>query len=772
MRARKVDNVLELVGGTPLVRINRMNPNPNVELYVKLESCNPGGSVKDRIGKSMIEAAERAGQLVPGKSVLEASSGNTAIGLAMACAVKGYKLTVTMSESASEERKKILRAYGAEILLTPGHMGTDGAIEEAYRLAREEPDRYLLVDQFNNEANWRAHYENTGPEIWEATEGKVTVVCFTLGTSGTVMGTSRYFRDHHPAVRVVGVEPYKGHKIQGLKNMKESYPPGIFDPSLPHAIVNIEDEPAYEAARRLAREEGIFVGMSAGAAMMAGMDEAARLEKGVVVALLPDTGERYLSTSLFVFKEAPVPLRFHNTLTRSVDPFKPNRPGKVGIYSCGPSLDGFADLGLCRRMVFADLLRRHLAARGLEVRHVLNLGDMDDRTITECIKQGAKLKDFTAAWEREFVQDMAQLGVLPADAYPRASDHVNDMVAQARALLEKGVAYEKLRSVYFSIRKHAGYGKMSRIDLARAQVDRGTVYDYYEKENPQDFTLIKRSTLAELKAGIYWSTPWGSARPGWHVECSTMATRYLGQPFDIHTASTDLVFPHGDNEIAIAEAVTGKPLANCWMHCEVVMAEGRKVSRATDNAITLRDALAAGFDAAAVRYWLLSTHYRTVLRYSTDELARAAAEVRRLNEFVARLRFMPAGERCPDLDQWLFEARQKWNEAMDNDLNVPMALGALFAFVRKVNGLVGKGKLDPDQNARVLDYVRSVDAVLSVVSHEPECGDAQVDALVAARDEARKRKDYAAADAARDQLASLGVQIIDTPAGTRWRRGA
>ncbi len=253
MTPRKVNSVLELIGNTSLVRINRLNPVPGVEVLVKLEGLNPGGSVKDRIALKMIEQAEATGELIPGKIVLEASSGNTAIGLAMVCAVKGYQLLVTMSESASEERKRILRAYGAQILLTPGYRGTDGAIEEAYLLAREEPGKYVLVNQFNNEANWQAHYEGTGKEIWEATEGKVNVVVVTMGTTGTLMGTTRALREFNPAVRVVGVEPFKGHKIQGLKNMKESYPPGIFKPDELCAIVSVDDDSAYAVARRLAR---------------------------------------------------------------------------------------------------------------------------------------------------------------------------------------------------------------------------------------------------------------------------------------------------------------------------------------------------------------------------------------------------------------------------------------------------------------------------------------------------------------------------------------
>ena len=589
----KVDSVLDLVGNTPLVRISRMNPVPGVELLAKLEFMNPGGSVKDRIALRMIEQAEAAGDLTPGKIVLEASSGNTAIGLAMVCAVKGYQLLVTMSESASEERKRILRAYGAQILLTPGYQGTDGAIEEAYRLAREEPAKYVLVDQFNNEANWQAHYDGTGKEIWQATGGKVDVVVLTMGTTGTLMGITRALRELNPAVRVVGVEPFKGHKIQGLKNMKESYAPGIFKPEELRAIVNVDDDSAYETARRLAREEGIFVGMSAGAAMKVALDEARTLGNGTVVALLPDGGERYLSTSLFVSETVPQPLRFYNTLPGKIEQLEPVSPGKVTIYSCGPSLDGPPDLGLCRRVVFSDVLRRYLEYRGYQVKHAMNLGDIDDRTVKECLKAGEKLRPFTARWEKVFLESLDTLRVKRAHHYPKASEHVTDMIEQTRGLLEKGLAYEKLRSVYFRIGSFPGYGKLSGIEPERMRSEASTNYDYYEKDHPGDFALFKRPTLAELKAGIFWPTPWGNARPGWHVECACMAVRYLGQPLDIHTASTDLVFPHGDNEIAIACGLQAKPLAKLWMHCEVVMADGRKVSRAAGNDLTLQDLLAA-----------------------------------------------------------------------------------------------------------------------------------------------------------------------------------
>jgi len=765
MPPRRVNSVLELIGNTPLVRINRMNPVPGVEILVKLEGLNPGGSVKDRIALRMIEQAEALGELTPGKIVLEASSGNTAIGLAMVCAVKGYQLLVTMSESASEERKRILKAYGAQILLTPGYRGTDGAIEEAYRLAREEPEKYALVDQFNNEANWQAHYDGTGKEIWEATGGKVNVVVLAMGTTGTLMGATRALQELNPAIRVVGVEPFKGHKIQGLKNMKESYVPGIFKPDELHAIVNVDDDSAYEAARRLAREEGIFVGMSAGAAMKVALDEARALGQGTVVALLPDGGERYLSTSLFVSEVTPEPLRFYNTLLGKVEQLEPVSPGKLTMYSCGPSLDGPPDLGLCRRLVFSDVLRRYLECRGHRVKQAMNLGDIDDRTVKECLKTGGNLPDFAARWEKVFFDSLETLRVKRAHHYPRASEHVNDMVEQTRGLLEKGLAYEKLRSVYFRIGSFPAYGKLAGIEPQGMRSETSTTYDYYDKDSPGDFALFKRSTLAELKAGIFWPTPWGNARPGWHVECACMAVQCLGQPIDIHTASADLTFPHGDNEIAIACGLKDKPLAKLWMHCEVVMADGKKVSRAAGNDLTLESLTERGFDGPTVRYWLLATHYRKVLHYSLRELQRAAQCVARLNEFAARLAHCQPGRRALDLEQALFAARAAWQDAMDNDLNVPKALGTLFAFIRHVNRLLNRGELDGDQVRQVLDFMRQTNGVLEVVDFQDEKPDAQVARLIEAREKARQSKDYRTADALREELQSMGVRLADSPAG-------
>lgn len=292
------NNIIDLIGNTPLVKINKLNPNSNVTIYAKLESFNPGGSIKDRIALNMIESAEKSGKLTKDRIILEATSGNTGIGLAMVAAIKGYKVLLVMSESASIERRKVLKAFGADILLTPAKDGTDGAIEKAYKLARENK-KYILMDQFNNEDNWKAHYNTTAKEILKQTKGKITMFIASMGTTGTIMGVAKKLKEYNKNIRIIGVEPYIGHKIQGLKNLKEAYKPGIYDKKLLDEKINIKDEDAYETARLLAKKEGLFVGMSSGAAMFIALQKAKELNDGLIVVLLPDGGERYLSTDLF-----------------------------------------------------------------------------------------------------------------------------------------------------------------------------------------------------------------------------------------------------------------------------------------------------------------------------------------------------------------------------------------------------------------------------------------------------------------------------------------
>ncbi|MDH4162175.1 MAG: cysteine synthase A [Nitrospirota bacterium] len=291
--------VLDSIGNTPLVKLESINPNPSVQVFAKLEGNNPGGSVKDRIALAMVRDAERSGSLKPGDTILEATSGNTGIGLAMVGAALGYKVILTMPECVSQERRKILEAFGAELILTKGCEGTDGAIKVCRRMHEENPGKYFMPNQFDNPANIAAHYQTTGLEIIEQTRGKLNAFVAGLGTTGTLMGAGRRLKEHDRSIRVVAVEPNLGHKIQGLKNMKESIVPKNFDPSFPDEKINVNDVDAFATTRALALKEGLFVGMSSGAAAFGALELAKRMDRGTIVVILPDRGDRYLSTSLF-----------------------------------------------------------------------------------------------------------------------------------------------------------------------------------------------------------------------------------------------------------------------------------------------------------------------------------------------------------------------------------------------------------------------------------------------------------------------------------------
>jgi cysteinyl-tRNA synthetase len=408
-------SIIDSIGNTPIVEIKNINPVKGVKIFAKLEYMNPGGSVKDRAALYMIEEAEKSGELTSDKIVIEATSGNTGIGLAMICAVKGYKLALTMAENASKERINILRARGARIILTPERLGSDGAIEEAYRLARENPDKYFITDQYNNEANWKAHYQTTAPEIIEQTDGKLTSVVATIGTTGTLMGLSRRLKEYDKDIQIICAEPYLGHKIQGLKNMKESYTPEIMEKSRFDDKINIDDDTAFDMARRLAKEEGLFVGMSSGAAMAAAIEHArtikiARNKKSVVVVIFPDSGERYLSTSLFAV-EKNIALSLFNTFSKSRVQFEPFDKEKVSVYTCGPTVYERLNIGKFRRYAFTDLLIRYIEYQNISVNHVVNITDYDDKTLQGSLDAGIDHSMFTQKYFDLFKEDLKKLNI-------------------------------------------------------------------------------------------------------------------------------------------------------------------------------------------------------------------------------------------------------------------------------------------------------------------------------------------------------------------------
>jgi cysteine synthase B len=293
------ENILKTIGNTPMVRINSLNPNKSITIYAKCEGFNPSGSIKDRIALSMIQEAEKDGRLTKGKTILEPTSGNTGVALAMIGVLKGYEVEIIMSDAVSIERVQMIKAFGAKVTLTEGKLGTDGAIRKAREMVKENPDKYYMPDQFSNEDNKMAHYRTTGDEIWKQTKGKIDYFVSSLGTSGTIMGVGKALKEHNPKIKIVCAHPVKGHYIQGLKNMEEAIVPSIYDPSQIDITVMVETETAYEMTRQIVAKEGIFVGMSSGAAMYAAIEISKKIKTGTIVVIFPDRGEKYLSTNLF-----------------------------------------------------------------------------------------------------------------------------------------------------------------------------------------------------------------------------------------------------------------------------------------------------------------------------------------------------------------------------------------------------------------------------------------------------------------------------------------
>jgi cysteinyl-tRNA synthetase len=756
------------IGNTPLVEIRGLNRSSRVKVFAKLEYFNPGGSIKDRVAAYMIEQAEKRGELTKDKVILEATSGNTGIGLALVAASKGYRLCLAMPESASEERKNILRALGAELVLTPANLRTDGAIEVAYTMMREHPGRYFGTDQFNNADNVAAHYHGTGEEIWRQTEGAVTMVVATLGTSGTAMGISRRLKEYNPAVRIIGVEPYLQHRIQGLKNMKESYRPGIYDRSRLDEKINIQDEDAFEMARRLAREEGLLVGMSSGAAMHAAALKARELEEGVIVVIFPDGGERYLSTDLFTdFTQGN--LKIYNTATREKAVFRPIRPGEILMHSCGPTVYDVPHIGNFRRVVVSDLIRRYFEYQGFNVRHMMNIIDLDDRSIRGAEQADVDLKTYTEKGASAFLLGLKVLNVRDDDEYPRVSDHFDDMVTLVEKLVQKGYAYEKLRSVYFDISKLSDYGCLSNVDLQKSEPGRTVDQDDYEKDSPADFTLLKRSTLSELKRGVYFKTRWGNVRPSWHLECAATSMKYLGEGFDIHASGADVIFPHCENVLAIGRGTTGRRPANYWLHTELVLAGETKMSRSLGNAVTLEELERKGYRGREVRYFLLASHYRKPLHFSFGALETARNTIRRLDGFVQRLlRFIP-GNGYSDTDQLIYDVKQRFVGAMDDDFNISGALASLFTFVNRVGLPLAQGQFSEAERNRILETLKLLDSVLGIMNFGEESIGEEVRLLLAERQKLRKEGLWAEADRIRNLLLGMGVEISDTQDGVVWR---
>ena len=509
--------------------------------------------------------------------------------------------------------------------------------------------------------------------------------------------------------------------------------------------------------------------MSSGAAMAGALRLAREMDGGRIVVILPDGGERYLSTSLFMDQKKSG-LFLYNTLSRRKEELVPLRENEISMYTCGPTLCQLIHVGHARRFIFADLVRRYLEYRGYRVTHVLNVTDLDDRTIQGAEKAGESLRDFTERYYQEFMKDLDELRVKRATYYPRASEHVEEMIDLTRRLLDKGYGYEKFRSVYFDISRFKEYGRLSRVDLDKIQLGKTVDLEQYEKENPRDFTLLKRSTLGELKKGICFQTKWGNIRPSWHLECPAMAMKHLGEQYDIHTSGVDLIFPHHENAIAISQAVTGKVPSNYWLHNEIVMVNGKKPSKGEDDpTISLRSIVSRGYTGREVRFWMVSHHHRRAIDLSFERLDMARRTLSHLDKFMAKLRICRAAEPSPEVDQAVYDLRKSFNAAMDDDFGTPNALAALFDFIHDMNRIMDRRGLAPSERKKVEALLRGIDSVLGVMEIEPR-KDPAVEELLRRREEARKRKDWNAADRMREELKGLGVEVIDTRDGALWRK--
>jgi cysteinyl-tRNA synthetase len=474
-----------------------------------------------------------------------------------------------------------------------------------------------------------------------------------------------------------------------------------------------------------------------------------------------------------------MPLKVYNTATRSLDAFVPQVEGKATVYACGPTIYDNAHIGNFRTFLFFDLIHRYLEWSGYEVRFVMNLTDVDDKTIAGAVADGSSVSDFTRHFGEVFLSDSETLGIAPVDAYPRATEYIRPMVAFIERLMETGHAYQADDgAVYFSIAKFEGYGKLKGIDPSTLRVGARVSHDEYEKEDARDFALWKVASEEDEQADAAWDSPWGRGRPGWHLECSVMSVTELGETLDMHLGGEDLVFPHHENEIAQSEAATGKPFVNHWMHVKHLQLEGRKMSKSLGNFITVRELLEEGFDPASIRHQLIGAHYRSELNFTRDGLGASSSAVQRLVDFEDRLRAMAVSdEGLPsELPGLATKALQGFRASMDDDLNTPDALGALFTMVSRVNAVLdGVSVVLEADRAAVLDAIESMDRVFGLFSvaraSRKVDGDmaSWVEQKMEERATARTNRDFAAADRIRDELASRNIVLEDGPDGTRWK---
>ncbi len=463
-------------------------------------------------------------------------------------------------------------------------------------------------------------------------------------------------------------------------------------------------------------------------------------------------------------------LRFFNTLSRQVEEFQPIESGKVRMYICGPTVWNFAHIGNFRTFIFGDILRRYLRFKGYELTHVMNLTDIDDRIINEAAARNISIDEFTEPYAQYFLEDFDALGNERPEIIPRATHHIAEMIDIIVTLLKNGHAYESDGSIYYRITAFPEYGKLSKINFSGNR-DGGSERidtDKYDKEDARDFALWKLVGEDEQPG---WDAPFGRGRPGWHIECSAMAMKYLGETFDLHAGGQDLQFPHHENEIAQSEGATGKQFAKYWIHSEFLKIDDVTMSKSKGNFFTFRDLKDQGYSPLAIRYLLLSVPYRKQLNFTFEGLQGAESTTERLRNFRSLVNESSGTGDEKDAVETVMIALKKYETAMDDDLNTAAALAAVHDLVREVNTVMADRSLSADEREAVLDAVSKFDAVLGIFGAESsEILDDDIEKLIEERQTARANRDFARSDEIRDMLAEKGIVLEDTKDGVRWKR--
>ncbi|MCP2520055.1 cysteine--tRNA ligase [Candidatus Aminicenantes bacterium AC-335-B20] len=460
-------------------------------------------------------------------------------------------------------------------------------------------------------------------------------------------------------------------------------------------------------------------------------------------------------------------LRFYNTLKGEIETFKPIEPGVVKLYTCGPTVYDYAHIGNFRAYIFEDLLKRTLKYFGYRVIHVMNITDVDDKTIAGSKREYKSLNEFTEKYIKAFFEDIKTLNIEKADYYPRATEHIDEMVKIIKGLLEKGHAYEKDGSIYFKISSFPNYGRLSKIKIEDLKSTGRVDTDEYTKENIHDFVLWK----AKKEGEPFWETELGPGRPGWHIECSAMSMKYLGETFDIHCGGVDNIFPHHENEIAQSEAYTGKKFVNYWLHCHHLIVNGEKMSKSKGNFYTLRDLLAKNYNPKAIRFLLMSTHYRKVLDFTFEGLKQANSAIQRIQNFIYELENEDFHEgESKEVKEILIETSKQFDEGLEDDLNISVSLTALFSMIKKINILRNKKKVFKKDVENILKWLKKINTVLGFLEFEVKKElPPDILAKIKEREKARREKNYALADKIREELFKKGIILEDTKEGTRWK---